>query len=70
MFGKVTDPVCKMKIKKKDAAALSHYDGKDYYFCSASCKNYFDKNREKYMKSKKRTADATTLACGHCHHCG
>jgi len=33
MFDKVTDPVCKMKIKKKEATAVSHYDGKDYYFC-------------------------------------
>ena len=66
MFGKVTDPVCKMKIKKKGATTFSHYNGKDYYFCSENCKNYFDKNWEKYIKTKKHT-DMTALHCGHCH---
>ena len=64
MFGKVTDPVCKMKIKKKEATAVSHYDGKDYYFCSENCKKYFDENHEKYIKTKERTTDLTTI----CHH--
>ena len=67
MFGKVTDPVCKMKIRKRDAAAFSHYNGKDYYFCSESCRKYFDENLEKFRKNKRRPTDVTTLHCGHCH---
>jgi YHS domain-containing protein len=67
MFGKVTDPVCKMKLKKKEATAVSHYGGKDYYFCSENCKKYFDDNHEKYIKPKKRTIDVAELHCGHCH---
>ena len=69
MFGKVTDPVCRMKIKKKDAMDFCNYNGKDYYFCSESCKKYFDKNLEKYMKPKRRTIDVAELECGHCKQC-
>ncbi len=42
------DPVCGMQIDEEQAAGLSVYDGKTYYFCSASCKATFDKNPEKY----------------------
>lgn len=48
MFNRVKDPVCKMKIKKKGAAATSEYQGKLYYFCSQKCKEEFDKKPEKY----------------------
>lgn len=44
----VTDPVCKMKIKDKDAAATSTYKGTPYYFCSAHCKEIFDKAPEDF----------------------
>ena len=49
MMGKVIDPVCKMKINKKDAAATSDYDGKTYYFCNVNCKIEFDKDPMKYI---------------------
>jgi len=49
MFGKVKDPVCKMKIKKSDAATTSEYEGKLYYFCSERCKEQFEKNPSKYV---------------------
>lgn len=48
MFGKVKDPVCKMKIKKPDAVSTSEYEGKLYYFCSQKCKDEFEKNSVKY----------------------
>lgn len=38
----VKDPVCGMKIEKKNAAGTSYYKGKRYYFCSRSCKENFD----------------------------
>jgi Cu+-exporting ATPase len=43
------DPVCKMKVDEKTAAATSVYKGKTYYFCSKGCKIDFDKNPEKYL---------------------
>ena len=35
----VIDPVCKMEMQPKDAAATSEYAGKTYYFCHINCKN-------------------------------
>ncbi|RJQ52436.1 MAG: YHS domain-containing protein [Nitrospiraceae bacterium] len=44
------DPVCKMDVKEKEAAAKSDYKGKTYYFCAKACKEKFDKEPEKYIK--------------------
>jgi PKD repeat protein len=45
------DPVCKMKVDKATAKFTSVYKGTTYYFCSASCKEKFDANPEKYINS-------------------
>jgi YHS domain-containing protein len=47
----VVDPVCKMNVDEKKAAANFEYKGKTYYFCAAGCKEAFAKNPEKYLKS-------------------
>ncbi len=49
---KVTDPVCKMIIENKDAAATSAYKGETYYFCSKPCKEDFDKDPESFVGAK------------------
>lgn len=51
----VKDPVCGMEMKMEDAATKSNYKGKTYYFCEESCKTKFDKNPEKYAKTKGST---------------
>jgi YHS domain-containing protein len=43
------DPVCKMEVNEKEAAATSTYKDKTYYFCAVGCKNAFDKEPEKYL---------------------
>lgn len=43
------DPICKMSVDEKTARFRSSHDGKDYFFCSAGCKNSFDKNPGKYI---------------------
>ncbi|MEW6552713.1 MAG: heavy metal translocating P-type ATPase [Actinomycetota bacterium] len=48
MMGKAIDPVCGMKINKKDAAATSEYKGKKVYFCNRMCKEEFDRDPEKF----------------------
>jgi len=53
MMGKAIDPVCGMKIKKKDAAATSEYNGKTIYFCNKMCKEEFDKEPDKFMAGVK-----------------
>jgi len=47
------DPVCKMEVEEKKAAAVSEYKGKKYYFCAPGCKKAFDANPEKYLADKK-----------------
>lgn len=38
----VTDPVCGMRIRRSAAAAISHFKGHPYYFCSPDCRGRFD----------------------------
>jgi P-type Cu+ transporter len=49
---KVKDPVCGMTIEEKDAAATSTYRGTVYHFCSASCKEKFEKDPASYVQNK------------------
>ena len=44
------DPICKMNVAENDAKYTSVYDGKKFYFCSAACKQQFEKNPQKYDK--------------------
>ena len=45
------DPVCKMTVEEKTAAAVSEYKGQKYYFCAVGCKKAFDQDPEKYLKN-------------------
>jgi len=45
----VIDPVCGMQIDEKKVTQKSFYNGKVYYFCSATCKKEFDRDPEKYI---------------------
>lgn len=44
---KSTDPVCGMTVDS-NSAHKSNYQGRDVYFCSASCKQKFDADPKKY----------------------
>ncbi len=46
-----TDPVCKMEVDPKKAAAQSTYKGQTIYFCAVGCKQKFDADPGKYVKS-------------------
>jgi Cu+-exporting ATPase len=46
-----TDPVCKMDVDPKKAAAQSNYKGQTVYFCAVGCKEKFDADPGKYIKS-------------------
>jgi len=48
----VLDVVCNMEVNEKTAKWRSEYKGKTYYFCAPMCKQKFDRNPEKYIKSK------------------
>ena len=44
------DPVCKMEVDPKTAAAEAEYQGQTYYFCAPGCKVAFEKDPEKYLE--------------------
>jgi YHS domain-containing protein len=48
------DPVCKMEVDEKKAAAVSEYKGKKYYFCAVGCKKAFEQNLEQYLPEQKK----------------
>lgn len=45
-----TDPVCGMQVDEKKAAGESEHNGQQFYFCSAGCKEKFDRNPDQYAK--------------------
>jgi Cu+-exporting ATPase len=44
------DPVCGMSVDTATAEYRSFHDGEAFYFCSAGCKESFDKEPAKYVK--------------------
>jgi Cu+-exporting ATPase len=44
-----TDPVCGMQVDERTAAGSSVFEGGNYYFCCAGCKNKFDANPAAYV---------------------
>jgi len=44
------DPICKMNVSENQAKYTSMHNGTSYYFCSAACKQEFDRNPSKYAK--------------------
>ena len=49
----VHDPVCGMDIEKKDAAGTSVSKGRTVYFCSLRCKERFDAEPERFLRSQR-----------------
>ncbi len=45
----MNDPVCMMEVDER-SPFKSSYNGKVYVFCSAVCKQSFDKNPAPYVK--------------------
>jgi P-type Cu+ transporter len=48
------DPVCGMSVDPDEAQYRSFQKGKTYYFCSAGCKETFDKDPGKYISAGKK----------------
>jgi Cu+-exporting ATPase len=46
------DPVCKMDVDPRKAAAQSTHQGQTYYFCCPGCKARFDQDPAKYVGSR------------------
>jgi Cu+-exporting ATPase len=43
------DPVCKMEVDPRKAAAQSKHEGQTYYFCCPGCKARFDREPGAYL---------------------
>ena len=43
------DPVCGMAVTANSAKAATVYKGQTFYFCSASCRDKFEAEPEKYV---------------------
>ena len=52
-----TDPVCGMEVNESRAEYETSCKGMKYYFCSAVCKEEFDRDPEAYMYSDPDEAD-------------
>lgn len=46
------DPVCGMTVEQGEAAGKSQFGEWLYYFCSARCKEDFDKDPVRYLLKK------------------
>ena len=46
--GQTRDPVCGMEVDPRSAAAAYVRGGRTYYFCSASCRDRFERTPEKF----------------------
>ncbi len=44
----VTDPVCQMKVRVLPEAPHFSFEGKDFYFCSDTCRDEFAKHPNRY----------------------
>ncbi len=62
-----TDPVCGMQVNEKQAAGKSQHGGQTYYFCSAECKNTFDKNPSQYTGERRAEGQEWQGAGGGTH---
>lgn len=49
----IKDPVCGMKVSESTAKEKLIYQGQTYYFCSALCKQMFEREPQKYVSSLK-----------------
>jgi len=57
--GRVTDPVCGMRVDPLTAKHRLAYKGEDYVFCSAGCRTRFEADPEKYLAPKSSAPEAT-----------
>jgi Cu+-exporting ATPase len=48
------DPVCGMEVDPEKVAVHAEHEGVTYYFCSAWCREEFEKDPEKYVGGEER----------------
>src|SRR5215475_2581346 len=53
------DPICGMQVDPARAAGTSTYEGKNYYFCSTSCKDRFDADPAQALRTASAASTST-----------
>ena len=48
------DPICGMPVEEEGAAGRTEYKGRDYYFCSAGCRERFNEDPGRYAADQGR----------------
>jgi xanthine dehydrogenase accessory factor len=54
--GTAVDPICQMEVEIATAKFMSEYNGENYYFCGAGCKQTFDENPMAALVRQSETA--------------
>ncbi|WP_424138105.1 heavy metal translocating P-type ATPase [Roseomonas chloroacetimidivorans] len=54
--GRVTDPVCGMKVDPATSKHRLEHGGTTFHFCSAGCRTKFEADPDKYLKPEKAAA--------------
>lgn len=49
--GEIKDPICGMTVDPQKSSFASAYRGKTFHFCSASCRDKFEREPEKFAGS-------------------
>jgi YHS domain-containing protein len=49
--GEHVDPVCGMRVEKKNSPGSSKFEGQKYYFCSVECKKEFEDDPSRFAIS-------------------
>lgn len=50
---RVTDPVCRMRIKAEKAANTLVHEGRKYFFCTEACRRQFELEPDRYAGNSK-----------------
>ena len=49
---KVIDPVCGMAVETESTAAMTTFNGRQYYFCAEGCLHAFEQNPCRYLTDR------------------
>ena len=58
----VVDPVCKMEVEDTEPEQAVQFQGKSYSFCSPTCKEAFEREPTRYIKSEEIPIDPEAAA--------
>lgn len=56
------DPVCRMRVKRDDAARVASFERREFWFCSAECADRFAASPDSYVPKSERATGAERAA--------